>query len=361
MAAGHGEGGMYVTAPPRLDDRSANPLFVIAAVIVVGAGLRAATPVVVPIFASLFLALLALPLISWFDRRGLPNTLAVGLVATMLILIVPLFVVILGNSISEFSSSRVEYQARLSQLTADAAAWGATYGVALDAADIRRAADPKALMGLVESLLGQLGATLGNVFVVGLLTIFMLLNIDTLPARLKAMTSDPERVTQYIENVRREVDGYFGVLTMLSLATGLLVAGLLAMIGVDFAIIWGVLAFVLNFVPTIGSILAAVPAVLLALVQLGPHSALLTLAGYLVINMVIGNMIAPRLMGRGVGLSALAVFISLILWGWLLGPVGMLVSVPLTGAIKLALKGNESARWVAILMGNGDEADGVTE
>jgi AI-2 transport protein TqsA len=104
-------------------------------------------------------------------------------------------------------------------------------------------------------------------------------------------------------------------------------------------------------VPNIGSILAAIPAVLLALVQLGPGSALVVLLGYLTVNMVIGNVIQPRLMGRDVGLSTLAVFLSLILWGWLLGPVGMLVSVPLTSAIRLALHKNDSTRPIAIMLG----------
>ena len=123
------------------------------------------------------------------------------------------------------------------------------------------------------------------------------------------------------------------------------------LLGVDHAQLWGVMAFLLNFVPNIGSIIAAVPAVLLALVQLGMGTALFVAAGYLVVNIVIGSVLEPRFMGRGLGLSTLVVFLSLVFWGWVLGPVGMLLSVPLTITVKLALDSSKDTRWLGILLG----------
>jgi len=116
------------------------------------------------------------------------------------------------------------------------------------------------------------------------------------------------------------------------------------------------LAFLLNYLPTIGSIIAAVPAILLALVQLGPGAAAATLAGFTVINVVIGNVIEPRLMGYGVGISPLVVFIGLLFWGWVFGPVGMLLSVPLTMTLKLGLESDERTRWIAIFLGSERDA-----
>jgi AI-2 transport protein TqsA len=124
----------------------------------------------------------------------------------------------------------------------------------------------------------------------------------------------------------------------------------LSLIGVDFAPTWGLLAFLLNFIPNIGSIIAAVPAILLALIQLGLPSALLTLLGYLVVNITIGNFLEPRVMGRSLGLSTLVVFLSLLFWGWVLGPIGMVLSVPLTMIAKIALAANEDTRWLAVLL-----------
>ena len=139
---------------------------------------------------------------------------------------------------------------------------------------------------------------------------------------------------------------------MISLATGVLVAAWLRIVGVDYALLWGLLAFLLNYIPSIGSFIAAVPAVMLAFLQLGPGDGIVTAIGYLVINTVIGNFIEPRVMGEGMGLSTLVVFLSLIFWGWVLGPVGMLLSVPLTMIMKIALEASDETRWIAVLLGS---------
>jgi predicted PurR-regulated permease PerM len=138
--------------------------------------------------------------------------------------------------------------------------------------------------------------------------------------------------------------------TLTSLATGILIAIWLAIIGVDFPVLWGVVAFALNFVPNIGSIIAAIPAILLALIQLGIFPALHAAIAFLVVNLVIGNAIEPRIMGKGVGLSTLVVFLSLVFWGWVLGPIGMLLSVPLTMIVKIGLENNEGTQKIAVLL-----------
>jgi AI-2 transport protein TqsA len=155
------------------------------------------------------------------------------------------------------------------------------------------------------------------------------------------------RFDNFVGNVKH----YMAIKTLISLATGTFVAILLAIIGVNYAILWGLLAFALNYVPNIGSIIAAVPAVLLAIVQLGVLKALVVAAGYVGINIIMGNFLEPRFMGRGLGLSTLVVFLSLLFWGWVLGPVGMLLSVPLTMTAKIALESRDDTRWIAVLLG----------
>jgi AI-2 transport protein TqsA len=146
------------------------------------------------------------------------------------------------------------------------------------------------------------------------------------------------------------VNRYMGLKALFSLATGVCVWILLAIIGVEFAGTWGLLAFFLNFIPAIGSFIAAIPAILWALIQLGLAPALLTALAYLVVNSLIGNLLEPRFMGRKLGLSTLVVFLSLIFWGWVLGPVGMLLSVPLTMIAKIALATDEDSRWIAVML-----------
>jgi predicted PurR-regulated permease PerM len=142
-----------------------------------------------------------------------------------------------------------------------------------------------------------------------------------------------------------------GIKSVTSLMTALVVWAWLSILGVDFASLWALMAFLLNFVPTIGSILAAVPAVLLALVQIDLQTALMVALGYVAVNMVIGNIVEPRVMGRGLGLSTLVVFVSLVFWGWVLGSVGMFLSVPLTMTLKIALDANPETRPIAVLLG----------
>ena len=165
------------------------------------------------------------------------------------------------------------------------------------------------------------------------------------------MFNDPETSIKRVNSISENINKYIAIKTGISIVTGLLVTIFLLIIGVDYPVLWGVLAFALNFIPTIGSIIALIPAVLLTIVQLGFGDALIVLIGYLVINTIMGNILEPRLMGKGLGLSTLVVFISLIFWGWVLGPVGMLLSVPLTITIKIILDSSEETRWFAILLG----------
>ncbi|MDX1440115.1 MAG: AI-2E family transporter, partial [Rubricoccaceae bacterium] len=155
------------------------------------------------------------------------------------------------------------------------------------------------------------------------------------------------QIRQFTEGMKQ----YLVIKTMVSLLTGTIVALWLTIVGVDFPLLWGLLAFLLNYIPNIGSILAAIPVVLLALVQLGLGSAVLVAVGFLVINMVIGNVIEPRWTGHGVGLSPLVVFFSLVFWGWVLGPIGLILSVPLTVTLKIALESSPETQWLAVLLG----------
>jgi len=150
------------------------------------------------------------------------------------------------------------------------------------------------------------------------------------------------------------------VIENIRLSTGIAIGIWLWLLEIDYALLWALLAFLLNYVPNIGSIIAAIPAVLLALIQFGMGASLITALGYAVVNLVIGSFIEPKFMGRGLGLSTLVVFLSLVFWGWVLGPIGMLLSVPLTMILKIALQSNDDTRWIAIILGSGPPKNSVT-
>ena len=165
----------------------------------------------------------------------------------------------------------------------------------------------------------------------------MLFEASSLPRKVHLALDDPQMRMRQIDQFLSSVNHYLAIKTLVSIGTGVLVSLMLWMFGLDFFLLWGVLAFLLNYIPNIGSIIAAVPAMSLAILQLGPGAAGAIGLGYLFINTLMGNVVEPRYLGKGLGLSTLVVFLSLIFWGWLLGTVGMLLSVPLTMIIKIGL------------------------
>jgi AI-2 transport protein TqsA len=221
--------------------------------------------------------------------------------------------------------------------------------------------DPGWAMSLVATILNSLRGVLTNTFLIIFTMIFMLLEVSSVGTKVVAAfgrsAASLERPREFLHNLGR----YLGIKTVVSTATGFCAGMLTWSIGVDFPLLWAMLAFLLNYIPTIGSIIAAVPAVLLALVQLGPGAAGATAIGFAAINVVFGNALEPRLMGYGVGLSPLIVFVGLIFWGWIFGPVGMLLSVPLTMTLKLILESDEQTRWIAILIGSERDAQYAIE
>jgi predicted PurR-regulated permease PerM len=207
-------------------------------------------------------------------------------------------------------------------------------------------------MGMIANTLTGLRGVLTNVFLIVLTVFFILLEASGFPKKLYIAVSSPEASITSLTNFTENINRYLAIKTLISLFTGLAIWIWLALLGVDYPLLWGLLAFLLNYVPNIGSIIAAVPAVLLAFIQLGVSSALLTCLGYAVVNVVIGNIIEPKVMGERLGLSTLVVFLSLVFWGWVLGPVGMLLSIPLTMIVKIALMSNNDTRWIAIMLGS---------
>jgi len=336
-------------------------LFMAAALVIVIAGIRMASPILVPFLLSLFIAIISGPPLSWLHRKGVPRGLALLIVIAAVIAIELIVAVLVGTSIEDFSRSLPVYQARLEEQMTALLAWLGGLGIHVSGRGILEAFDPGAAMNLVARLLTGLGGAFTNAFLILILTIFILFEATTIPAKVRATSADPDRSLETIDKFVSTIQRYMALKTVVSLATGVAVAVWLAILGVDYPMLWGFLAFLLNYIPNIGSILAAVPAVLLALLQLGGKTALLAGLGYLVVNTVIGNVVEPRIMGRGLGLSTLVVFLSLVFWGWVLGTVGMLLSVPLTMAIKVGLDSSEDTRWIAVLMGPEEQVEAASQ
>jgi len=325
-----------------------------AAFVILVAGMKAAAPLLVPFLLAIFIALICAPPIAWLKARGVPGGLAIVLIVLGIVLGATLVGTLVGTSIVDFREDLPYYQQRLLEMTSGLQDWLAGRGLKFDVNDWRDSVNPGAVMQLAGNTLASLGNLTTNGFMILITVVFILAEQVRFRDKLAQARNVPGESLAAIGRFTESVNHYLGLKTLTSLLTGVLVGLALWLLGIDYAMMWALLTFLLNYVPTIGSILAAAPTVLLALVQIGPLTALIAAAVQVVINVVIGNIVEPRLMGRGLNLSPLVVFLSLVFWGWVLGPVGMLLSVPLTMLVKIALENDPDTRWLGVMLGQGE-------
>ncbi len=326
-------------------------LLTMAAFVVVVAGVREARELLVPFLLSAFIAIIAAPPLFYLKRKKIPTAISLALVIGLVVVALVMMGILVGSSIDDFSAQLPIYQERLNSQTTALLAWLGEMGIEIPKETASKLMDPAKAMQMVAVGLSSLGGLLTNTFLILLTVIFILLEAAGFPTKLEAILQDPDESLPHFRNFLDNINSYMAIKTATSAITGVLVFLWLWAVGVDYPVLWGLLAFLLNFVPSIGSIIASVPALLLALIQLGVGGALWSLLGYILINVIIGNVVEPRFMGRGLGISTLVVFISLVFWGWILGPVGMFLSVPLTMMIKISLDSSDETKWIAILLG----------
>jgi predicted PurR-regulated permease PerM len=323
----------------------------IAALMVIVAGLRAAQPILVPIALAAFLAVTSMPLLNGLRRLGMPTFLAIPMVLLLIIGLLAAIGYIATSSIIQIRDAVPAYVARFELIYRDAAVWLGAHGIILPGGPGEIVFSPARLMNLVTALLVSLAGFMTMAFLVALITLFLLFEAAGIPRKLRSLPGHADADLHRYTRIGAEVQRYLAIKTLTSLTTGILIGLWALIIGLDFPLFWGLTAFLLNFIPTIGSLVAAIPAILLGLVQLGPGGAALTAAGYLAVNTAIGSLTEPAIMGRGLGLSPLVVLMSLLFWGWVWGPIGMLLSLPLTMVLKILLEHSHNLAWLAVLLG----------
>ena len=331
--------------------RAVDAVLLAAGCIVIIAGIKQAEAIVVPFLLSIFLATIAAGPIAWLRSKRIPNAIAIALVVIGLLLLLAGFAVIFTNAVADFTARQDVYEVRIKELSATAIGFLSTLGFSFSSETLSTVVNPSRVILFLSQALSRVGGIISNGLVIGLTVVFILAEGASLPQRLKRVLQERQNAFKWLDHFASTLNRYLAVKTTVSLVTGMLIGTYLWILGVDFPVLWGVLAFMLNYIPNIGSALAAIPAVLVALVQLGVGPSIATLAGFVVANIFMGAVVEPRFMGHVLGLSALVVFLSLIFWGWMLGPVGMLLSVPLTMTAKLAMESNPSSVWIATLLG----------
>jgi predicted PurR-regulated permease PerM len=326
-------------------------LVITASLIIIIWAIIQAQSILVLMLVALFLAVLGAPLVLWLKERRIPSVIAVLAVLACMVIALLMIGGVIATSMASFSNSLPFYQQRIQEEIHTARDFFASKGIVIKDNAILEYFNLGAVMSLTAGLLTGLTSTLSSIVLILLTVTFILLEVSSFPVKLRAIMNDPQAEFPQFKKFIGDINHYLLIKTGVSVTTGILIGIWMSILGVDFPVLWGFLAFLLNYVPNIGVVIAAVPAVILALIQYGFGQAALVAGGYLAVNFIIGTIVEPKIVGRGVGLSTLVVFLSLIFWGSFLGLIGMVLCVPFTMTLKFALENNEQTRWIAILLG----------
>jgi predicted PurR-regulated permease PerM len=325
-----------------------------ASFVIVVAGIKEASNLVTIFLIALFITTISLSPFLWLRKKKIPDVLALLIVILGIFIILYFFGFLLNSSIGGFREKIPFYEEKLSQSWNSISIFLQSKGIVDQEFSFSNLLNSKNVISSSTGFVSSFTKLFSDPFLVFFIFIFMMLEVKSFGKKMKIIsgnsTGEGEKI---IKNIRL----YFGIKTVTSFATGLVVYIALLIIGVDFALLWGLLAFILNFIPSIGSIIAAIPAVILAFIQLGVIEGIITGIVYLVVNSVVGSIIEPPLMGRKLGLSPLVVFISLLFWGYVLGPIGMLIAAPLTMILKIIFDNREHTKAFGIILSDGSSLE----
>ena len=381
------------------------PLIIAASLIVLFAGLYAAKSLIAPFLLAVFFAVVLTPPLRWLKAKGMRDSLAILTLSTVMFLFGLFVVAILSSSLNTFLGKLPKYQDKLGTVMKQTDGWidgvmnkiaelegslkesvpilplssegtdelaeeeppiqlqpepepetnEARNDSAMSYLSLNKIVDLNSLTSYVRILVQEILNIASISFLVVVMVVFMLIEAAKIPDKIAAAFPDRDLSNEYLRRIGEDTWKYTKIKTLISLLTGVATTVGLWILGVEYSVLWGLLIFFLNFIPNIGPIIASIPPVLLALVDQGMLGCLLV-TGYLVlINWAIGYGLEPRYLGEGLGISELVVLLSLVFWGWLLGPIGMFLSAPLTMVCKIVLQNNPKTYWIAVLMSNRPE------
>ncbi len=325
-------------------------LVVVASLFVIIGGINLAHAVLTPLLISGFLSVLGAPIVSWMRRRRVPLSIAVLLVITLIILVIALIAFIVVASANNFLSSLPEYQNKLNEQMMVLTSALASRGIIMSNDVLQHALSGDPFRGFATDLIGGFGSMLSLLVLVLLTVSFVLLETTSFRDKIRAAVGDSRAAFPTFTKLVTEMRRYMIYQTIIGLLTGSVVAIWLSILGVDYALFLGLLSFLLCYVPNVGSAISLVPTIAVSFIQFGIGRTFVVGLGYLVLTFVLGSVIQPRLMGHRLGLSTLVVFLSLLVWGSVLGVIGMVLCVPLTMVLKFGLESSDNTRWIASLL-----------
>ncbi len=339
-------------------------LVTLASLVILITGLKMAEGFFVPVLLAFFIATVSFPITHFLRTHRVPRSLAV-LITVMVDFAFLIGLVIIAISLVGDLQEKWEVKYRdLSYRKVQAAEdWAVSvldeWEVENSREEVRKYVTADLLQQLREikvedivdmstNLVGRVASFFGTAFVVLIITVFMLTEARMFGRRLNAICEARGPNIQRMLSATKDIQRFLGIKTVVSLATGFLAGFLCWAADLDFYVLWGILAYALNYIPVVGSVIAGVPPAILALLLYGWPSAIAVAVGYTAINVFLGNFVEPMMMGHRFGMSTLVVIVSVMFWGWVWGPVGMLLAVPIMMMLKVVLDNSYEYRWLAI-------------
>jgi AI-2 transport protein TqsA len=357
--------------------KAGKALWMLAALTIVITGLKLAHGFLIPVLVAFFIATVSFPLLNFLREKKIPRALAVLLTVAVdfvfLAALAVLAITLIGDLQEKWNSKYAsEFSSQIREASASLALKLNEYGVPDAQEKIDEAVNKNVsnlqnirfekIWDVGAGVLGRVVGFLGTFLITLVLTVFMLSEARMFGRRLEAISLARGPNLSRMLNATKDIQRFLAIKTAISVVTGVLAGFLCWAAGLDFYILWGILAFFFNFIPVVGSIIAGVPPTILALLDSGAGlpNAVLVAGGYLLINNFLGNFVEPMLVGRRFGISTLVVVISVVFWGWLWGPIGMLLAVPLTMVLKVILESSDEFRWIGVAI-SAEQPSGTAE
>lgn len=328
--------------------------FYIAAFVVIVAGLKLASQVVAMILMSLFLSSIFLAIYKFLLRFKIPKIGAYGIIFLIIFCIFMLFFYIFSTSLSSFIANLPQYENSLKTTIFMLLEKLHDYDIYIEKEQILEAINFGALFRVSTDMIGNVGSILSKTFLVFIAVAFILSESDNFLKKFEKIFGQGSQKMRDFRKFSDSIQRYFIIKTFTSLITGLLIFLMLSFYKIEYPLLWGVVGFLFNFVPFFGSIVASVPGIIFALFK-GDLTIFLSVSLlYLAINVTISNIVEPKIMGDGLGLSVSLIFFSLIFWGYILGVAGMFLAVPITMTIKMASDSMKSTKWLGLILSKND-------
>jgi len=334
-----------------------HPIFYTAAIVVIIAGLKIGAPIINPILMAVFFSIILLQPINWLKNKGVNGLLSSIIVGASILIIIGGLGSVVTESIVEFTGNLPKYKKQLNEITESSITLLNGYGINISNDSISDNFNASSVFGYASKFISGIGGVFGQIVLLMLVVAFIVGEANSFPVKLKVILKNPTVSLDNITNISRSIRYYLVLKTITGLIGGISVSIVLFIMNIQYAIIWGLLVLLMRYIPNIGSIIAAIPIILFVLIQDGLTGVFYVGLAYAIINFIIGQVIEPNFLAKGMNLSTLAVFLSLVFWGWILGNTGMLLAIPITMAIKISLETRENSRWMAIMLGSEKSAE----